>query len=278
VRLADLVIPLSTLLGLSERPGEGHALGPLDPDLCRSLAVTAASSRHSTICLTVTDPDGIAIGHGCARLDRRKQSSSPGALASLPARVNLTVTAARLTELARAERAANQDTEGTRQNLEDARHNPEEPEDPVGRPGAWFFVRTADPGPPGGFGSWELTLPDGRILAVKLEPVATFECDHRHESHAYQPNDTLRHLVQIRDQVCTFPTCSRHARESDFEHATPYDKGGKTCMCNAGARSRACHQVKQSAGWNVTQPKPGWHQWTTPSGRVYVQEPKRYPT
>jgi hypothetical protein len=192
--------------------------------------------------------------------------------------VNLTVTAARLTELARAERAANQDTEGTRQNPEDARHNPEEPEDPVGCPGAWFFVRTADPGPPGGFGSWELTLPDGRILAVKLEPVATFECDHRHESHAYQPNDTLRHLVQIRDQVCTFPTCSRHARESDFEHATPYDKGGKTCMCNAGARSRACHQVKQSAGWNVTQPKPGWHQWTTPSGRVYVQEPKRYPT
>jgi hypothetical protein len=58
----------------------------------------------------------------------------------------------------------------------------------------------------------------------------------------------------------------------------PYDQGGKTCACNAGARSRACHQVKQSPGWKVTQPKPGWHQWETPSGRTYTQEPNRYPT
>jgi hypothetical protein len=276
-RLADLVMPLSTLLGLAERPGEGHALGPLDPDLCRSLAVTAVNSPHTTICVNITDPDGIAIGHGCAHRGRRKRSahtrgspphSPPGPLASLPARVNLTITATRLTELAPLARAAKPDTGDARQ----------DPEEPAGNAGAWVFTRTADFGPPGGFGTWELTLPDGSILVVELEPVPTFECDHRHESHAYQPNDTLRHLVQVRDQVCTFPTCSRHARESDFEHAIPYDKGGRTCTCNAGARSRACHQVKQSAGWNVTQPKPGWHQWTTPSGRVYVQEPKRYPT
>jgi len=43
------------------------------------------------------------------------------------------------------------------------------------------------------------------------------------------------------------------------------------------ARSRACHRVKQSPGWQVTQPRPGWHQWTTPAGRSYLQEPKRYP-
>ena len=45
----------------------------------------------------------------------------------------------------------------------------------------------------------------------------------------YQPNDTLRHLVQVRDGTCTFPSCSRHARDSDFEHAQPYEKGGRTC-------------------------------------------------
>jgi hypothetical protein len=164
--------------------------------------------------------------------------------------VNLTVTAARLAELAAA----------------------------TGPPGqaAWGFTRNTDPGPPGGYGSWTLTLPDGRNLSVELRPVPTFGCDHRYESHAYQPNETLRHLVQVRDGQCTFPTCSRHARESDFEHAVPYDKGGRTCACNAGARSRACHQVKQSPGWNVTQPKPGWHQWETPSGRTYIQGPKRY--
>jgi hypothetical protein len=112
---------------------------------------------------------------------------------------------------------------------------------------------------------------------VKLEPVPTFDCDHRRESHAYQPNAMLRHLVQVRDYQCTYPTCSRHARESDFEHALPYDKGGRTCGCNAGARSRQCHMVKQSPGWTVTQPKPGWHQWQTPGGRTYLRGPYRYP-
>lgn len=246
------MLPLATLLGLAERPGQGHALGPLDPDLCRALAASAVASPHSTLCVTVTDPDGIAIGHGCARLTRRNSRlaeplvglGAPTGL-TLPAQVNLTIPASRLP------RPAGQIGLSS----------------PPGQP-SWSFNRTADPGPPGGFGTWTLILPDGRNLTVNLEPVPTLACDHRRESHAYQPNDTLRHLVQVRDYECTFPPCSRHARESDFEHAVPYDKGGRTCGCNAGARSRACHQVKQSPGWKVTQPRPGWHQWETPSGRT----------
>ncbi|MGH3250247.1 MAG: hypothetical protein ACRDOI_29155, partial [Trebonia sp.] len=229
-----------------------HGLGPLDPDLCRELAIAAAASPHSLLCLTITDPDGIAIGHGCARAPRRTTPQAPASgSAALPARVNLTIGSDRLTELART------------------------PAPPGKRP--WTLTRDNGPGPPGGYGTWTLILPGGRSLMMELQPVPTFECDHRYESHAYQPNDTLRHLVQLRDGTCTFPPCNRHARESDFEHARPYDKGGRTCACNAGARSRACHRIKQSPGWNVTQPRPGWHQWTTPSGRTYVQGPKRYP-
>jgi hypothetical protein len=138
----------------------------------------------------------------------------------------------------------------------------------------------ASPGgaqPSGGDGAWTLTVPGGRRFTVRFDPVPLHDCDHRYETPAYQPTDKLRHLVQVRDGTCTFPSCNRHARESDFEHATPHDQGGKTCACNAGARSRACHQVKQSKGWTVTQPRPGWHQWQTPAGRTYTQEPKRYP-
>jgi hypothetical protein len=253
-RLADLVLPLATLLGLAERPGEGHGLGPLDPDLCRELAIATAASPWTQFCVTITDQDGIAIGHGCAR-PPRGGTRHPGTLPvpGLPARVNLTIPASRLPELAAASSGS-----------------------PPGQQ-PWSFTPHDDTGPPGDFGSWTLTLPGGRRLTVHLGPIPTFDCDHRHESHAYQPNDTLRHLVQVRDYECTFPPCSRHARESDFEHAVPYDKGGRTCGCNAGARSRACHQVKQSPGWKVTQPRPGWHQWTTPSGRTYTQAPKRYP-
>ena len=142
----------------------------------------------------------------------------------------------------------------------------------------WAFApRGKRAGTPGGFGTWTLVLPGGRELTARLDPVPTLECDHRYESHGYQPSGKLRHLVQIRDGTCTFPPCNRHARESDFEHAIPYDQGGRTCTCNAGARSRACHRVKQTPGWQVTQPRPGWHRWQTPAGRVYMQEPKRYP-
>jgi hypothetical protein len=261
-RPADLIVPLATLLGLAERPGEIQGFGLLDPALARDLAAVAAASPRTEVCVTVTSPEGYAIGHGCARPDRvRRGAREPGpgtALAGLPARLNLTIPATALPGLASHAGLASQ-------------------------AGPWAFTPRGSPGPPGspdppdGYGTWALTLPGGRRFTVHLEPVPVFECDHRYESHGYQPSDKLRHLVQIRDGTCTFPPCSRHARESDFEHAVPYDKGGRTCACNAGARSRQCHRIKQSKGWNVTQPRPGWHQWETPSGHVYVQEPKRYP-
>jgi hypothetical protein len=266
----DLVIPLGTVLGVANRPGEAHGLGPLDPALCRELAAIAAASIASEFCVTVTDPDGIAIGHGCAR-NRSAQAPADAPRLTLPARVNLTIT---LTDL--------QGLKGFYKRTGLYKHTglyrPTSPVSSASRGSPWGFVpRRDEHGPPGGFGTWTLIIADGRELTVRLEPVPTFECDHAHESHAYQANDTLRHLVQIRDGECTFPSCTRHARECDFEHATPFHQGGRTCACNAGARSRKCHRVKQSRGWNVTQPKPGFHQWTTPSGRTYTQEPKHYP-
>jgi hypothetical protein len=261
-RPADLIVPLTTMLGLAERPGEIHGFGLLDPALARELAAAAAASPGTEVCVTVTSGEGYAIGHGCARPGRRSRPPGPAAsLIAMPARLNLTIPAAALPSLS-----------GPPGYRGPARHDV-----PKSHAGRWSFIPRGSPAAPDGFGTWRLVLPGGREFTVRLDPVPTLECDHRYESHSYTPSDRLRHLVQIRDGVCTFPPCNRHARESDFEHALPYDQGGKTCMCNAGARSRACHRVKQSRGWNVTQPRPGWHRWQTPAGRVYVQEPKRYP-
>ena len=261
-RLPDLIIPLLTLLRLAERPGEIQGFGLLDPALARSLAAAAVASPRTEVCVTVTSPEGYAIGHGCARPERLSwpatQSGARGASpAGLPARLNVTIPAEALTGLTRS--ASN------------------------GSPSSWSFAPRFGTGPPGradppdGYGSWELAFPDGRRLVVRLETVPTESCDHRYESHGYHPSEKLRHLVQVRDGTCTFPSCNRHARESDFEHGVPFEKGGRTCTCNAGARSRACHRVKQTEGWAVRQPRPGWHEWTTPAGRVYTQGPKRYP-
>ncbi len=318
-RPVELVIPLLTLLGLAERAGEGHGLGPLDPALCRDLAASAANSARSEWCLTITDASGLAVGHGCARRgagDRatwkawlEQAGTRVARLAELPSRVNLTIPVGALPFLATHTLARGRDwgfTPDGRSGLPGDGGPPGDgswpggPPDDRGLPGGGLppddggppgtngtpssisvngppRTRSPTSAPPADYGTWRLVLPGGRRLTIGTEPVPTNECDHRYESLAYQPCDTLRHLVQVRDGDCTFPPCSRHARDTDFEHATPYDRGGRTCACNAGARSRRCHRVKQSPDWNVTQPRPGWHRWTTPSGRVYVQPPKRYP-
>jgi hypothetical protein len=140
------------------------------------------------------------------------------------------------------------------------------------------ITRSGRSGPEGGYGSWILTLPGAPLpLIVDIDPVPTYQCDHRHESRAYQPSDKLRHLIQVRDGKCSFPACSRQARESDFEHARPFGQGGRTCGCNAHSCSRSCHRAKQSRGWHVTKPRPGWTRWTTKAGRTYEQGPWRYP-
>jgi hypothetical protein len=266
---AEVTVPLATLQWRAERAGDSRLLGPLDPALARQLAAAAARSPHSRWEISVVDESGFATGHGIAR-DARGQpgrAQPPGtrretALDSvpvpgtLPARVNITVTETFLRHLA---------AQGARPRFPVAGGGPRS----GAPPGDWELI-------PGNPGTWTLILPGERELAVRLDVVPTHDCDHRYQTSSYQPGDKLRRLVQVRDHTCTFPTCSRPARESDFEHALPFDKGGKTDACNAGARSRRCHRVKQSPGWTVTQPRPGWHQWTTPTGRAYTQEPWRY--
>ena len=70
----NLTVTATTLLGLADRPGEIGGIGPVDPDLARDLARGAAANPKTTWCVTVTDQDGHAIGHGCARPASRGKS------------------------------------------------------------------------------------------------------------------------------------------------------------------------------------------------------------
>jgi hypothetical protein len=229
--LRHLDIPLFTAAGTGQQPGEARSLGPLDPAIAHRLAEAAARHPDSTFCVTITDSEGHAIGHGCctprtSRKMRKGQRDGP----------------------------------------------------PPPATSTFTFTPGTGPGPPGGYGSWVLTLPatPGQ-LTVDLHPVPTGHCGHHYESARHDPSDLLRHLVNVRDGKCGFPACSRHARETDFEHSTPFTKGGRTCGCNCWSASRACHQVKQSEGWDVHEARPGYHQWATPSGRRYTQQPWTYP-
>ena len=268
----NLTIPLATLLGLAERPGEAAGLGAIDPALARELARRAVGNPRTTWCVTVTDHEGHATGHGCARTPRRTgRGSGPGPNKSGP-------------------RNSPEPRSTPEPNRPGPRSTPERGSTPgpgsmpgpgstpgPNGPGQLTFTRDQGHGPPGGYGRWRLRPGGDRDFLVDLEPIAVTDCDHRHESAGYQPSDTLRHLVQIRDAECTWPPCRRAARRCDFEHAIPWDQGGRTCSCNGGPRCRHHHHAKQAHGWKLEQNQPGYHTWTTPAGRSYTTGPAEYP-
>ena len=97
------------------------------------------------------------------------------------------------------------------------------------------FTPTGEDGPAGGHGRWLLCVPgDGPGLAVGLDSVTTDPCDHRFQARGHHPGVKLRHLSQVRHATCTSPVCRRPAWNCDFEHNTPYQAGGRTCLCNGG--------------------------------------------
>jgi len=224
-----LTVPLATITGLADRPGELAGLGPIDPWLARDLANAAAASPTSTWYVTVTDEYGHAIGHGCARPEPKRHEKRAG----------------------------------------------------PGPPGGFSFAPASRDGPPagyGGYGTWRLhTTGNGPDLLVTLDPLTTQDCDHRFESRGHDPGVKLKHLSQIRHATCTSPICRRPARQCDVEHNTPYEAGGRTCLCNAGPKCRHDHRLKQHPRWKVDQLPDGTFRWTTPAGRTYTTEPTRYP-
>ena len=73
-----LTVPLTNLTDLTDRPGEVVGLGPVDPWLARDLANAAAANPKTTWCITVTDEQGHAVGHGCARPESKSHRKRAG--------------------------------------------------------------------------------------------------------------------------------------------------------------------------------------------------------
>jgi hypothetical protein len=190
----NLTVPLTTLLGLTEGPGELGGFGPITAHTAREVAAAALDSAAVRWCVTVTGGSGEAVGHGCAHRTRSARG---------------------------------------------------------------------DPTP-----NWSFT--------VKLAPLATIDCGHERESNRYRPPPSLWHLIQIRNQRCTYPGCRMPAARCDDEHTIPFDKGGRSCECNLGPVCRHHHRVKQRQGWRLEQPEPGVLVWVTPAGWKYITGPASY--
>ena len=209
-----LTVPLATAAGLADRPGEIPGIGPIDPWLARDLAAAAARNPTTTWCVTVTDGQGHAVGHGCARPEpkRHRKRAGPGTRDG----PGFAFTAHRRTrDLAAA--------------------HPRSRAGPAGqlRSDRYRRVRSSvrRPGP-----------------------------RSRDQAEAPDPGPATR--------PAPGPGCRRPAASCDFEHNTPYEAGGRTCLCNGGPKCRRDHRLKQDPRWTVDQLPDGTFRWTTPTGRT----------
>ncbi len=262
----NLTLPLATLLGSAEVPGEVGGFGPVDAPTARQLAGWAAGDPATRWCITLTGPDGQVVGHGCATPGRaRAPDSGPRARTT-------------------GRRGSSEDTSGPGEDP-DARGGPAAGGGggPAGTGGGGpGGARNAGPGASAGPAASAGSRGDSARsddasggserrwhLEANIEPLATGGCTHQREVPGYTPPPSLRHLIEVRDKICSFPTCRRTAEQCDLDHTLAYHNGGRTCPCNLHPLCRRHHEVKQAQGWQLTQPEPGILCWTTPSGRSY---------
>lgn len=103
-----------------------------------------------------------------------------------------------------------------------------------------------------------LTHPiSGRVLAVDR----------------YRPSRHLRRHLRARDQRCRFPACGIAARKCDLDHNHAASTGGATCDTNLAFFCRRHHVLKHHSPWHVEQKPGGVMEWTSPTGRTYVDTP-----
>ncbi|MCR2814948.1 HNH endonuclease signature motif containing protein [Microbacterium jiangjiandongii] len=92
----------------------------------------------------------------------------------------------------------------------------------------------------------------------------------------YRPSVQMRRLLDARDEHCRFPSCRRPARHCDGDHTIGAARGGPTRVTNlANLCPGRHHPVKHKTAWSVVQRPDGILEWTSPTGRVYVDVPRR---
>ena len=88
----------------------------------------------------------------------------------------------------------------------------------------------------------------------------------------YEVTAALRRYLQVRDERCRYPGCSRPAHLCDIDHVKEFARGGPTDHDNLLCLCRRDHQDKDR-GWTLRMEPDGTAIWTSPYGRVRITRP-----
>ncbi|MFV0372573.1 DUF222 domain-containing protein [Microbacterium sp.] len=89
----------------------------------------------------------------------------------------------------------------------------------------------------------------------------------------YRPTEQMRRHLRVRDQHCRFPGCRQPASRCDIDHSIDHAHGGPTRAANLSHLCRRHHTLKHHTRWSVRQRVDGELEWTSPTGRTYIDTP-----
>ncbi|MBO0984789.1 HNH endonuclease signature motif containing protein [Rathayibacter sp. SD072] len=87
------------------------------------------------------------------------------------------------------------------------------------------------------------------------------------------PPPQLRLALQLRDQTCRFPGCTRVAARAEADHTIECRHGGETALENLASLCVAHHHVRHGDRWTYVLHPDGPADWTTPTGRRITTRP-----
>ncbi|KQS09493.1 hypothetical protein ASG06_16795 [Rathayibacter sp. Leaf185] len=91
------------------------------------------------------------------------------------------------------------------------------------------------------------------------------------------PPPRMRLHLQLRDQTCRFPGCTRPASTSEADHTIEWRTGGETSLDNLASLCTAHHHVRHGDRWTYRLHPDGTADWTTPTGRHVTTRPPALP-
>ncbi|MFF2487730.1 HNH endonuclease [Microbacterium sp. NPDC058062] len=89
----------------------------------------------------------------------------------------------------------------------------------------------------------------------------------------YEVSPAQKRFLNARDRHCRTPGCRRPARLCDHDHTHDHALGGETALCNLACQCKRHHMLRHATEWKVRQLPGGVLEFTSPSGRSYIDTP-----
>ncbi|MDY0913018.1 HNH endonuclease signature motif containing protein [Rathayibacter festucae] len=92
------------------------------------------------------------------------------------------------------------------------------------------------------------------------------------------PPPQMRLHLQLHDQTCRFPGCTRSASTSEADHTLEWRNGGETSLENLISLCTSHHHVRHGDQWSYKRiDDHGTLEWTSPTGRRISNRPPPLP-